>query len=115
MTTKTALTTGRPVGFSLVELLISISCIALIASLAVVALRNVSSRTEATSRSARAAQLNNALLRAKLDGFNDPAFQGTNASAAALVLINHGYYTTPNSAPIFSPEDQQSMEPVQEN
>lgn len=78
-------------GFALVELLIAVAALAIVATLAIAALRDSQTRADRAAQDGSATILNHAIERAKLDGHDDPVLSGNDAEALAIWLLAHGY------------------------
>ncbi len=78
-------------GFALVELLIVAAVLAIVVSLAIMALRDSRTRADRAAQDGSATVLNHAIERARLDGHDDPVLSGNNVEALAIWLIANGY------------------------
>lgn len=83
--------------FSLIEIIITVAIIGIILAIAVPAMNN--SRTESlqTAASANAKSLNEAKIRATLQGDTNSVLTGNDAAAAAQYLIDQGYLRVNNN------------------
>jgi len=79
--------------FTLVEVLIVITIIGILTTIAIPEFLQAKEESEQASADAIAKTLNEGIKRAELDDNTDPVLEGSNAEAAAAYLLDQGYVT----------------------